>query len=149
MTTGAQNEMVERIEANVPALASLTEKAGKFLLDSGRGTETAHAIQTAIEELASNAIKYSPPENGAAHWVQIHVKSSPQKVELLIEDNGSAFDPTTAAEPQLGLPLEETKIGGLGLHLVRNLTSGMAYARRGGINCTSVWVDQDADSATG
>ena len=138
MTTGAQDEMIERIDADVPALSALTEKAGKFLQDSGQCSETANAIQTAIEELASNAIKYSPPEDGVAHWIQVHLKSGSQRVELVVEDNGGKFDPTTVAKPQLGLSLEETKIGGLGLHLVRSLTSGMAYERRNGVNRTTV-----------
>jgi len=46
-----------------------------------------------------------------------------------LEDDGRPFNPLEAAEPDLSIPLEERKIGGLGIFLVRKFTTDLAYQR--------------------
>ena len=53
---------------------------------------------------------------------------------LTIEDDGMAFDPTKVPPPAKPRSLDEAPIGGLGLHLVRQFSSGMEYERRGRTN---------------
>jgi len=51
-----------------------------------------------------------------------------------VEDDGKPFDPLQAPPPDLSLPLERRPIGGLGIHLIRNLMDEVSYARVGGRN---------------
>ena len=55
-------------------------------------------------------------------------------VLLEVEDDGKPFDPLQAPPPDLTLPLEKRPIGGLGIHLIRNLMDEVTYARVGGRN---------------
>jgi anti-sigma regulatory factor (Ser/Thr protein kinase) len=49
---------------------------------------------------------------------------------VAIEDDGIPFNPLEKETPDTDLPLEERKIGGLGIHLVRNLMDKVSYQRR-------------------
>jgi anti-sigma regulatory factor (Ser/Thr protein kinase) len=49
-------------------------------------------------------------------------------------DDGQPFDPLLAPTPDTSAPLESRAIGGLGIHLVRKLTTSQRYARTGALN---------------
>ena len=55
-------------------------------------------------------------------------------MHLTIQDNGPAFDPSTAGVPDTALPADERPVGGLGLHLVRTLSDSFDYSREGDRN---------------
>ena len=48
-----------------------------------------------------------------------------------MSDNGAAFDPLSVPAPDLTTSLDERAVGGLGLHLVRNLMDRVSYSRAG------------------
>jgi anti-sigma regulatory factor (Ser/Thr protein kinase) len=45
-------------------------------------------------------------------------------------DGGIPFNPLGVETPDTELPLEERKIGGLGIHLVRKMMGKVSYRRR-------------------
>jgi anti-sigma regulatory factor (Ser/Thr protein kinase) len=47
-----------------------------------------------------------------------------------VEDDGRPFNPLQIPPPDMDRPLEQRSVGGLGLHLVRELTSSIEYTRR-------------------
>ena len=49
---------------------------------------------------------------------------------FVISDDGKPFDPTTRAEVDITLSAEERNIGGLGIHLVRNIMDTVSYERK-------------------
>ena len=57
---------------------------------------------------------------------------------VTIIDAGPTFDPTAAAAPDVGAPLEARPIGGLGLHLVRQSVDALRYARVAGHNVVTM-----------
>ena len=83
------------------------------------------------EELFVNVVTHNPGLRAAIH-VRLDVRGT--EVALTIEDDGAAFDPTKVPPPAKPRSLDETPIGGLGLHLVRHFSSGMEYERRGRTN---------------
>jgi anti-sigma regulatory factor (Ser/Thr protein kinase) len=48
---------------------------------------------------------------------------------MTIRDNGSRFDPLSLAVPKLDVEIAERDVGGLGVHLVRELADDYRYAR--------------------
>ena len=52
------------------------------------------------------------------------------RLTMTIADDGVPFDPLGAEAPDVDAPLEEREIGGLGIHLVRNLVDDASYHRR-------------------
>ena len=53
---------------------------------------------------------------------------------FVISDNGSPFDPTAKSEVDTTLSAEERGIGGLGIHLIRQLMDSINYERDNGRN---------------
>jgi anti-sigma regulatory factor (Ser/Thr protein kinase) len=72
----------------------------------------------------------------------------PGRLCLEIEDDGRPFDPTVHAPPDTNAPLDQRKIGGLGIHFIRQTMDVMSYQRRDNHNVlTLVKVLSDADSS--
>ena len=57
-----------------------------------------------------------------------------EELVLEISDDGKPFDPTQAPPPKLNAALEERRIGGLGVYLVRTMMDEIAYRRSDGRN---------------
>jgi len=53
---------------------------------------------------------------------------------VTVTDNGHEFNPLNAPVPDTTLSLEEREIGGLGIHLVRNMMDAVTYAHHDGFN---------------
>lgn len=85
-------------------------------------------LTLACEELITNTIAYGYPQGGE-HWIRLSVALKDGSVELVLEDEGIPFDPLAAEAPDLGSPLEDRAIGGLGIHFVKRLVSGISYER--------------------
>jgi len=51
-----------------------------------------------------------------------------------VSDDGKAFNPLEQSPPDIHAPLEDRKIGGLGIHLLRTLMEKVEYRRDDGRN---------------
>ena len=90
----------------------------------------------AADELLSNIARHS-----GATEATIVCDTQSETAKLVFLDNGASFDPTAVAEPDTTLSATERKLGGLGVLMVRRMTTGMAYERRDGLNVLTVWKD--------
>jgi len=82
----------------------------------------------ACEELLTNTISYGYPQGGD-HSIRLEVTSSARGIEIVLEDEAVPFDPLSAEAPDLGLSVEERRIGGLGIHFVKRLMDEIVYER--------------------
>jgi sigma-B regulation protein RsbU (phosphoserine phosphatase) len=85
-------------------------------------------INLALEEAVTNVMLYAyPGENGK---VLIEAEKTPQRITFTISDSGIPFDPTQRPEADITLPAEDRAIGGLGIHLVRQIMDDIHYERK-------------------
>ncbi len=49
---------------------------------------------------------------------------------MTVADDGKPFNPFLLAAPDTGQSVEEREVGGLGVHLVRNVMDEVSYHRR-------------------
>lgn len=85
-------------------------------------------INLALEEAVSNVMLYAYP--GGSGQVLVEAETSAKQVVFTISDSGIPFDPTEQAEPDLTLTAEERPIGGLGIHLVKQIMDVIGYERK-------------------
>ncbi len=109
------------------------EEAVRFLEERGVSTTGINHAHLAIEEMATNILKYGYNDS-ASHEILLRVVIETATVLVVLEDDGHEFNPLATPPPNLDLPLEERQAGGLGIHLVRQLASQLQYQRRGAVN---------------
>jgi serine/threonine-protein kinase RsbW len=85
-------------------------------------------INVVLDELLSNIIHYGYADK-AEHRIHVTLSACDAAVEIVIEDDGKAFNPLAAPAPDLTLPLAERPVGGLGVHFVRRLMDDVKYRR--------------------
>jgi len=121
-----------------------------FLEESGVAFGLAYNLGLAYEELASNIVKYGFDGNRAPDSEQIRVfvtinQTRPQTANIRIEDGSHPYDPfAQAPEPDVDADAEDRAIGGLGIHLLRQLALRCHYERNGNKNITTLeFADQE------
>ena len=90
-------------------------------------------MNLAIEEAVVNVMTYAYP-TGTVGNVNIEAQANDERLKFTIVDSGIPFDPTAKAEVDTTLSVEERPIGGLGIHLVRQLMDSINYERIDGKN---------------
>lgn len=94
---------------------------------------TAYRTQLVIEEVLSNVVRHGYP-HGGAHEISIWVARAGENIVIRVCDDGVAFDPSAAPQVDVEQPLEERRVGGLGIHLVRQFVEQLEYRRLEGRN---------------
>ena len=84
----------------------------------------------ALEEVLTNAVSYGFPAGGR-HEIDVRVRYDGGALNAVVSDDGVPFDPLAQSPVDLGVPIEQRRIGGLGIHLLRELTDTVAYRRDG------------------
>jgi len=94
---------------------------------SGEGADegTVFSIKLATEELFTNMVKYNAGTGGEI-TIRINVDNGTLSVEL-IDYDVDPFDPATANESGVDEAIEDRRIGGLGLRLVRSVVDKISY----------------------
>lgn len=94
---------------------------------------TTMQINLAIEEAVVNVMDYAYP-TGTQGDINIEALSDGSGMMFVISDTGSPFDPTAKSEVDITLSAEERAIGGLGIHLIRQIMDQISYERIDGRN---------------
>ncbi len=126
----SRNEIfqIARDRRDVSAFADRFES---FCNESGVPEAVVRAFQVAFDELLTNTIDYALAGVDMPR-MEVRVQVDDTAVNAEIVDNGIEFDPLAeVATPDLDLDIDEREIGGLGVHLVRNLMDEVRYQRIG------------------
>lgn len=90
-------------------------------------------LDLALEEAVTNIILYAYPE-GTQGTADIEMSIFNKTVRILLTDSGIPFNPLEYQESDLDVPLKERKIGGLGIHLIKEIMDTVTYEYRSGKN---------------
>lgn len=108
---------------DVPQLASFTDEVCEAL---ELEMSLTMSINLALEEAVVNVMSYAYPA-GTKGNVNIEAEADEEWLKFVISDNGVPFDPTEKEEVDTTLNAEERPIGGLGIHLVRQIMDSINY----------------------
>jgi anti-sigma regulatory factor (Ser/Thr protein kinase) len=99
--------------------------------------KTGLRIRLACDELISNIINYAYKDD-AEHAIHLGLALADDRLLLIISDDGTAFNPFKQDAPEVDAELAARDIGGLGIHLVRNVMDKVAYERTSGRNTVTL-----------
>ena len=120
--------------SELSTLGSSLEQFGEAL---GLSSKVLFEISLSIEELFSNIVSYGYTDD-AVHWIKFAISHEDGMLIIRLEDDGIPFDPLKAEEPDCECPIEERKIGNLGIHLTKKFMDDMVYERKGNRNILTV-----------
>lgn len=75
-----------------------------------------------IEETFVNIVHYSK-----CTYIQVNIENNDSILKIEFIDDGFEFNPIELESPTLPTNIDEAKIGGLGIHLVKNLADELDY----------------------
>ena len=105
------NDMREFLEQAVLVLGGSEDDAGDLVL--------------AVNEAVTNVLLHG--YNGQPGPVILCVEVANDDLRVILTDAAPPFDPTRVPPPDIFLPLEDRPLGGLGVHMMRQLTDELVY----------------------
>lgn len=114
-------------------LSRVGEWVKRWARSHGVPPNVAGRVDVCAAELVTNIIEHGYAD-AAPHEIDLTLAREGRDLTLEIQDDGRGFDPLDLAEPERPDSLEAAKIGGLGIHLVRNLSDELRHRRSGGRN---------------
>lgn len=118
------------LQNNIEEVSLLPSFVEDVVKASKLDPEVTGSLNLALEEAVVNVINYAYPE-GTAGEVIIDAAATDTALSFTLSDGGKPFDPTARKEPDLNAGVEDRPIGGLGIHLVRQIMDNVRYERRG------------------
>ena len=104
-------------------ITTLTE----FARVGGLPEEVSFSVQLAIDELFTNIVSYGYDDEDS-HQVEIKMSVQDRVLRIDLIDDAKQFDPLhEAAQPDLDASLEDRRIGGVGIHLVKTMMDEVSY----------------------
>lgn len=85
-------------------------------------------VQLITEEVVCNAMDYGYGP-GQQHSISVDIGIADGLLTLEYKDDGAAYDPLSRPPPDLDADILDRPIGGLGVHLIRELSESASYTR--------------------
>lgn len=130
--TGQNPDLEQRFEVEISndlkAIVQVTEEFMEFARKNELPQKAATPICMALDDLLANIISYGYEDN-THHLINIKCSLVKDSVVTVITDDGLPFNPLTVKEPETDASVEERKIGGLGIFLVKNVIDETYYKR--------------------
>ncbi len=129
MTSAATVRKI-RIPSDVARLVEVREMIRAAATAAGAEAAFADDLVQAVDETATNAIVHG--HAGRPGWVEVRLAREGDRLVVTIEDDARPFDPTVVPEPDLSVPPERRRPGGMGVHLARLCVDEISHRLRPG-----------------
>lgn len=124
--------------ATFEQLDAIREFVGQAARDAQMSENEICAVQMAVDEACSNIIEHA--YHGREGEIEITSEVHGDALTIILRDHGDSFDPDSVPEPDLTCDLEDRRVGGLGVYLIRQLMDEVTYERPSGAGNVLVLV---------
>jgi serine/threonine-protein kinase RsbW len=131
-----QKFMDREFKKEISSLDAVFTFLGEAMDGAPVSAEGVYAINLAVEEFFTNMVKYG---RGSQQDIGVSVEQAGGQLRVRLTDRGvEPFDPTATGEVDTGIPLEQRKPGGLGIHLAKRMLDDIRYSYADGASTITI-----------
>jgi len=127
------------IENRLENIAKITNEFDKFSQEQNITPSINQKVDLAIDDLVNNIISYGYSDE-RVHKIDIGFKRMQSELIIIIEDDAMPFNPFDTEKNDTHLSIDDREIGGLGIHLVKNLMNSCQYQRKANKNVVALTI---------
>jgi serine/threonine-protein kinase RsbW len=105
----------------------------EFCQANGLSEDDMFNVRLVLDEAVINVIVHGY-EDAAEHLINVSLRVADDVLSIHIDDDGVPYNPLDAPLPRFDLPIEQRRIGGLGVHIMKTLARTVNYHRDDGRN---------------
>ena len=124
MTMNA-NKFVLEVGASLENLSVISTAISEAMREAGMDAAVIPRIILAIDEACTNIALYAYPKRKG--YIRLAFWLDHGDFVISIEDQGQPFNPCSVPPPRFDVSLNERRVGGLGIHLMRQLMDEISY----------------------
>ena len=121
------------ISNTISEIGLVIDNFADFAAPSISDIEQIHKLSIVLDEVLSNIIAYGY-QDGKTHQIQVSCEIEGARLTLRFKDDGIPFNPLSTDVPKASLAIDNPRIGGLGIKLMKNLVDDMEYQRDNDFN---------------
>jgi sigma-B regulation protein RsbU (phosphoserine phosphatase) len=127
---GSELRTLDLVLANrLQEIGRANQAFDEFAEAEGVAVPVTRSVNVVLDELLNNIVSYAFPDD-EDHDIDVRFELSNDRLSVTISDDGVPFNPFAGVPPNTGLSIDEREVGGLGIHLVRNMMDEVSYNRR-------------------
>ena len=127
--------MEKSFNRELRTLEAIFEFVDEFIASNRLDDEVAFPLKLAVEELFTNFVRHN---SGGQERIYISLSKSDGRLVVKLKDfDVEPFDGMDAPRVDVRQSLEERKVGGLGVHLIRTLFDTLEYVYRDRTLCVT------------
>ena len=127
------------IENRLENIALVNESFDTFCEEHHVSAVANQKVNLALDDLINNIISYGYKDNND-HTIELAFKCLEHELIIVIEDDAMPFNPFDGDGADTELSLDDRDIGGLGIHLVKNLMHSCEYQRKANKNVVALTI---------
>jgi anti-sigma regulatory factor (Ser/Thr protein kinase) len=123
------SEFKRSLPAAIDQIPGLLDAIEAWLEEANVASHDLARLMIVFDEILSNISKYG------SGTIDLAITITSNLFRATIVDDGPEFDPLDRPLPNTDLDIDERSIGGLGIHLVREMMDEVSYTYQNGLNC--------------
>lgn len=125
--------LLEAVTDNLyPLLDIVDEELNKAECDQAVITD----VNICIEEIFVNIASYAYGEQKGQAEMEVTIED--QLFSMIFKDSGIPYNPLERKTPDIGAGVQERKVGGLGVYMVKKMMDSVSYDYKEGMNCLKI-----------
>lgn len=135
--------MEKKFRREIDSLDEIFDFADDFFSAHDINEDIAFSMRLVVEELFTNLVRHNV--GGRDH---ILIRLDKDSSQLILQLKDFDVEPVTIPEPKIDIhqSLDERRIGGLGIHLVKSVVDTLTYEHKNGTLCvTAIKNVEDED----
>ena len=121
------------LNSQLSELKALNQHLIAFGRHNGLPDLSISEINICLDELFTNIVSYGFNDD-LDHKIKFTMMVDDKILTAIIEDDGEPFNPLKKKAVKLPKNVDSAKIGGLGIHITRELMNEVSYERKGRLN---------------